>query len=103
VADPTLAEIPVTDDWDVDFAAGAMGGAQAGSTYDQRAKATFARLQTLAQQQAATAAERGAAAQEVAAQAAEETAEYTRRNARYMLWSVIVLAASSLGSFVLTA
>jgi len=80
-----------------------MGGSEASSKNDQQAKAAFARLQTLAQQQAATAQERGAIAQEVAAQAAKETAEYTRKNARYMLWSVIVLAVSSLCNLGLTA
>ena len=40
-------------------------------------------------------------AQQEAAKAAKETAIYTRRNARYMLASVIVLTLSSIGSFVL--
>jgi outer membrane murein-binding lipoprotein Lpp len=98
-----VAEQPPLVTWDVDHAAGVMGGSDAGSTNDQRARAAFTRLQTLAQQQAAIAQERGATAQGVAAQAAKETAEYTRKNARYLLWSVIILAASSLGSFGLTA
>ena len=33
--------------------------------------------------------------------AAKETAIYTRQNARYLLFSVIVLALSSIGTFVL--
>lgn len=32
----------------------------------------------------------------------KDTAEYTRRNARYMLWSVIVLAISSVISTMVT-
>jgi hypothetical protein len=98
-----VAEKPPLADWDINHIAGVMGGSDPGTPNDQRAKAAFARLQTVAQQQAATAQERGAVAQEIAAKAAKETAEYTRKNACYMLWSVIVLAASSLGSFALTA
>lgn len=41
-------------------------------------------------------------AQSEAAKAAADTAEYTRQNARYMLWSVIVLAASSAVSTIVT-
>ena len=40
-------------------------------------------------------------AQQEAAQAAKETAIYTRQSARYMLVSVIILALSSLSTFVL--
>ncbi len=40
-------------------------------------------------------------AQQAAAEAAKETAIYTRQNARYMLASVVVLALSSAGTFVL--
>ena len=40
-------------------------------------------------------------AQQEAAQAAKETAIYTRRNALYMLASVIVLTLASVGTFVL--
>ena len=40
-------------------------------------------------------------AQQEAAQAAKETAIYTQQSARYMLVSVIVLALSSVGTFVL--
>lgn len=42
-------------------------------------------------------------AQQEAAEAAKETALYTRRNARYVLASVIVLGLSSLGTFILAA
>jgi hypothetical protein len=38
-------------------------------------------------------ARRSAAARDKAAQAAKEAAEYTKANARYMRWSVYVLAA----------
>jgi hypothetical protein len=40
-------------------------------------------------------------AQQEAAQAAKDTATYTRKNARYMLVSVIVLTLSALGTFIL--
>lgn len=33
-------------------------------------------------------------------EAALETAQYTRDNARYMLWSVLILAFSSVGTLV---
>ena len=36
-----------------------------------------------------------AEAQKVAASSAESTAQYTKKTARYMLWSVIVLAVSA--------
>ena len=35
-------------------------------------------------------------------QAVLDTAEYTRRSARYMLWSVVVLALSSVATFVVS-
>jgi hypothetical protein len=35
-------------------------------------------------------------------EAAIETARFTRNSARYMLWSVVVLALSSLGTLVVT-
>jgi hypothetical protein len=90
---PTKASSPNWDD--LEYIAGVMSGSGAGTTNDQRARAAFARLQTVAQQQGAAAQERAARSQEVAAEAAKETAEYTRKNARYLLWSVIVLALSS--------
>jgi hypothetical protein len=40
-------------------------------------------------------ARRASAAQDRAADAAIEAAEYTKANARYMLWSVVVLAVSA--------
>jgi hypothetical protein len=60
----------------------------AGSPNDQVAKAEFLRRQTQAQIDAA--------------KAAEDTAVFTRHNARYMLWSVIVLAASSVCTLVVS-
>jgi len=41
-------------------------------------------------------------AQQEAGEAAKQTAVYTRKSARYMLASVIILALSSLGTFVLS-
>src|ERR1700730_10524082 len=52
------------------------------------AMAEFTRREALAH-------ERVVRAQETAANAAKATAEATRRSARYMLWSVIVLALAS--------
>jgi hypothetical protein len=68
----------------LDEVADVKAGSTATSSNDQAADAEFIRRQT----QAAI----------DAAQAAMDTAKYTRRNARYMLWSVIVLAASSIVS-----
>ena len=59
-----------------------------GSQDDQMARAEFMRRQTEMQIKAMYAALE-------AAGAVKATARYVRRNARYMLWSVIVLAASS--------
>jgi hypothetical protein len=55
----------------------------------------FVRRQTIAQQQAAEAQGR-------AATPAEHTATYTRRNALFMLLSVIVLALSSVATFIIS-
>jgi Na+-driven multidrug efflux pump len=64
-----------------------MAGGESGSRNDQRAKAEFMLRQTRAQI--------------AAAQATEETARYTREYTRYMFWSVVVLALSALGNFIL--
>ena len=45
---------------------------------------------------------RSTTAQADAAKAALDTVEYTKKNARYMLWSVIVLAISGVVSTVVT-
>ena len=70
-----------------------MSNASPGAGLDQVARAEFTRRQTLMQRQATDAAI-------AAANAAEETAQFTRDNARYMLWSVIVLAAASAGTLI---
>jgi len=67
------------------------------------AMAEFTRRQTLAQQQAADAQIDASSAQIKSGQAITDTAEYTRKNARYMLWSVIVLAITGSLSFVAAA
>lgn len=54
------------------------------------AEAEITRRQTLAIQQAADAQQKASAAQIESGQAVEDTAKYTRRNALYMLCSVIV-------------
>ena len=58
----------------LDEVADFMGNVTAGSANDQAAKAEFLRRQTLA---------------------AQETASFTRKNARYLLASVIVIAITS--------
>jgi hypothetical protein len=58
-----------------------MAGITMNSQNDQLVRAEFLRRQTLA---------------------AEETAAFTRSNARYLLWSVIVLAASSIATLIVT-
>jgi len=73
-----------------------MSNAEHGSRTHTVALAEFTRRQTLAQLQATQ-------AQIDAAEAAKETAIYTRQNAKYLLWSVIVLASSSVLSLILTA
>jgi hypothetical protein len=64
-----------------------MAGVTQGSLNDQMAKAEFSLLQTNLQKEAT--------------EAAKETARYTQRYTRYMFWSVVILAASSLASFIL--
>jgi hypothetical protein len=59
-----------------------MAGVGPGSPNEMTARAEFLRRQTALQREAT--------------QAARDTATYTQRSARYMLWSVIVLAISSL-------
>jgi hypothetical protein len=64
-----------------------MAGCEPSSRVDQWAKAEFLLRQTKAQI--------------AAAQAAEETARYAQRYTRYMFWSVVFLALSVLGTFIL--
>jgi hypothetical protein len=58
-----------------------MANARPGSEFDHISQAEFLRRQT---------------------EAAIETARFTRQNARYMLWSVVVLAVSAFATFVVT-
>lgn len=81
--------------WSLTRIAERMGNSDAGAHYDQLARAEFARRNAESNKQTVEAQERAAAAAELAARAAQDAAEYTKRNARYMLWSVIVLAAFS--------
>ena len=64
-----------------------------GSEDEQAVTAEYTLRQMQMQREAADAARE-------AADAAIETAHYNRRNARYVLWSVIVLAASAFLSLV---
>jgi hypothetical protein len=65
-----------------------MSGCQQGSPNDQAAQAEFLLRQTRLQEEAT--------------KAAKETAEYTRRYTRYMFWSVVLLALSALGTFIVS-
>jgi hypothetical protein len=65
-----------------------MAGVGPGSPNDQVAKAEFLLRQTQSQ--------------EKASRAAQDTAEYTQRYTRYMLWSVVILAISAIGSLVVS-
>jgi hypothetical protein len=67
-------------DLSVDDVARHMARGQANSQVDQEGRAEFARRQTLA---------------------AQETATATQRYTRYMFWSVVVLAASALGTLII--
>lgn len=60
---------------------------QPGSVNAHDVQLEFQRRQTLAQQEAAA--------------AMIATADATKRNARYLLWSVVILAVSSVGSLIL--
>jgi uncharacterized membrane protein YqiK len=72
-----------------------MSNAEPTSRTHTIAVAEFTRRQTLAQLEATK-------AQIEAAGAAKETATYTRLNAKYLLWSVVVLAGSSMFTLLLT-
>jgi hypothetical protein len=65
-----------------------MAGISMNSPNDQIVRAEFLRRQTEAAQESA--------------EAATETADYTRNSARYMFWSVVVLAASSIATLIVT-
>jgi hypothetical protein len=65
-----------------------MAGVTQGSLNDQAAKAEFMLRQTNLQKEAT--------------QAAKDTALYTQRYTRYMFWSVVVLALSAVGTFVVS-
>lgn len=76
---------------------------------NQAVGVAFQRLQTKTMQDAAEAQIKAASGQEIAAQAAvraakaaENTAEYTRNTARWMMWSVIALAVSSVLTLIAT-
>lgn len=64
------------------------------TTIGRMLAAEFAIRQTRAQIEAADATKR-------AADAAVSSAEYAKRNVRWMFWSVVVLAVASVASFVL--
>jgi hypothetical protein len=76
------------DGVDLPKIADAMAGAGQGSHMDQVAKAEFLLRQTQFLERQAN--------------AAEETALATKRYTKYMLWSVLVLAVSSLVTLLVT-
>lgn len=78
---------------DMDLAEVAAYSGEPGSLNSVRAPIEMLRRQTLAQIEAAD-------AQKAASAAAVATAEYTRRNARYMLWSVMAILATALFPYV---
>jgi hypothetical protein len=72
----------------LDDLADRMASVTPGSPNDQAVRAEFLRRQTLAAIDEAT--------------AAQDTAKFTRNSARYMLWSVIVLALPSMATLIVT-
>jgi hypothetical protein len=81
---------------------GAWGAVNPNSDRAHAAAVAFQRLQTKAAMDAATAQKEAADAQirsaadsSKAAKAAEDTSIYTKASARWMMWSVIVLAIAS--------
>lgn len=76
------------ESWTLGQVADSMSNAEPGSTVHTRASAEILRRQTVLQLEST-------AAQQRAADATVATATFTKLNARYMLCSVIVLAASS--------
>ena len=81
------------EEWPLGRIADTISNSQSGSIADRRAQAELIRRQIVLQEDVAQ-------MQKAAAQATIETAKYTRLNARYMLWSVIVLAAASVLNLV---
>ena len=78
----------------LDELANFKGSVTAGSANDQAANAEFMRRQALWQEQATIAAQKEA-------DAAERTAQFTRKTARYMWWSVLaILASAAIQAFV---
>jgi len=70
----------------LDELADRIAGAPAMSTFGEAARAELARRQLLLQVQAT--------------QAAKDTADYTRKSARYIFWSVVAIAVSSVATLV---
>ncbi len=73
--------------WTLGAVADSMAGAQPGTAAHTRGAAEILRRQTAIQEEAAEAQKRAAAA-------TIDTANATRLSAKYMLWSVIVLAVA---------
>jgi hypothetical protein len=75
-------------DFSLDELADWMAENTAGSYMEVIARAEFLRRQALSQ--------------DAATEAARDTAKFTRESARYLLWSVVVLAISSMVTLVVT-
>jgi hypothetical protein len=86
--DNLIKDRQVLGDQSLDDLTDRMASVTIGSPNDQAVRAEFLRRQTLAAIEAA--------------KAAENTAKFTRDSARYMLWSVAVLAISSVATLIVT-
>jgi len=86
--DSLIKDGQVLRDQPLDDLTDRMASVTPGSPNDQVARAEFLRRQTLAAIDAA--------------KAAKDTAKFTRDSARYMLWSVAVLALSSIATLIVT-
>ena len=81
-----------TESWSLEQLCDVIGNE---NTYAPHARAEILRRTTIAQDEALAAQKQASEAQELAAIAAVDTAEYTKANAKYMLWSVCVLTVFS--------
>ncbi len=83
------------ESWPLGQVADSMSNAEPTSVAHTRAMAEIIRRQTVLQQEATDAQKRGA-------DATAETARFTQLTARYMLWSVVVLALASVANLLVT-
>jgi multidrug resistance efflux pump len=86
----------------LDELTGWMSNAQPGSVRHGQALAELERRRFLAERETGDAQLRAAVAEEKAANAAIETAHHAEKNAKYMLWSVVMAALSAFISLATT-